>query len=693
MNSKKLYQATSILAALCVVHLASAQDDHWNGTTTNNLWNNPANWSLNQVPQSGNPTGKAFVGNVWLDAANGDTVITVPPGDVESPGVGNTNEVFNTIFGPEFGCTLNIYGSLTYDWMLAPVQNDPTPGRRSYINMYSNSVASTSGAAVGVGDMWWYQDAPYVTMNMYSNAQFNSMGGAGLWLGGHLNIYDTAQFYVNGYVNMDNLAANNDGTRAIVLGGGTLTLPENSINGGNSGSVASWISRGILRAYGKGEDTADLNIIDNGTNTIVTPVPLGGALQRVYLLPLLKTNVNLGDFQQCTLVGDYPSVSGVLLSSSEPGISPGGFAPPVYTSSNPKVFTVDANGLMTAVGYGTATLTAAVGAFASTNTVSLTVSPFISSLAHRYSFSETSGTTASDSIGGADGTLGGDATFSGTGQLVLSGNVNSAVTLPPGILSGVDEVTIETWATFPGVNVTNATLFAFGTAGEAGANYITFSPHSETTNTEADFGQGTGSRPGAPANERNAVIPGVLDNQTNVHIVAVYHPYAGTEALYINGVQVANTSMFNDMIDPVAYLGPTFTNASILNFTLGSDPNNYIGQSLYATDPGMLANVDEFRIYNTALTPGQIAADHALGPNQLIGTSTIVSLTATISGGNIVLKWPTTSALVSVMTSSSLGAGAVWTPAAGTLITTDAGSNYQMTVPGSGTAQFFRLQQ
>lgn len=693
MKSKKLYQATSILAALCVVHLASAQDDHWNGTTNNTLWNNPANWSLGVVPQSGNPSGTAFIGNVWLDAANGDTVITIPPGDVESPGVGNTNEVYNTIFGPEFGCTLNIYGSLTYDWMLAPVQNDPTPGRRSYINMFSNSVASTSGAAVGVGDMWWYQDAPYVTMNMYSNAQFNSLGGAGLWLGGHLNIYDTAQFYVNGYVNMDNLAANNDGTRAVVLGGGTLTLPENTINTGNSGSVYSWIARGILRAYGKGEDTNDLNISDNNTNTIVTPVPLGGALQRVYFLPLLKTNVNLGDFQQCTLVGDYPSVSGVLLSSSEPGLSPGSFAPPAYTSSNPKVFTVDANGLVTAVGYGTATLTATVGAFSSTNSVSLTVSPFISSLAHRYSFSETSGTTASDSIGGADGTLGGDAAFSGTGQLVLSGNVNSAVTLPAGILSGVDEVTIETWATFPGVNITNATLFAFGTAGEAGANYISFSPHSETTNTEADFGQGTGSRPLPPANERNAVTAGSLDNQTNVQIVAVYHPYAGTEALYINGVQVANTSMFNDMIDPVAYLGPTFTNASILNFTLGSDPNNYIGQSLYATDPGMLASVDEFRIYNTALTPGQIAADHALGPNQLIGTSTTVRLTASMSGGNIVLKWPTTSALVSVMTSSSLGAGAVWTPAAGTLITTDAGSNYQMTVPASGTAQFFRLQQ
>src|SRR5262249_31744722 len=154
------------------------------------------------------------------------------------------------------------------------------------------------------------------------------------------------KFYINGYVNMQNLAAQSDGTRSIVVGGGKLILPENTISTGNSGSVYDWIGRGILRAYGKGMDTNDLVIIDDGTNTIVTPVPLGGALQRVYFQPLVRTNVNLGVFEQSTLVGDYPSVSGVLLSSSEPGLSPGSFPHPVYTSSNPKVFTVDTNGMV-----------------------------------------------------------------------------------------------------------------------------------------------------------------------------------------------------------------------------------------------------------------------------------------------------------------------------------------------------------
>ncbi|HXT10828.1 MAG TPA: LamG-like jellyroll fold domain-containing protein [Candidatus Angelobacter sp.] len=698
MNAKHLSRLAYTALALLLSYGASAQDDHWAGTTNNTLWNNPANWSLGIVPPPGDPN-TTYQGNVWLDAANGDTVFTIPAGDVEAPGVGNSSEVFNTIFGPEWGTTLNVYGSLTFDWLLFPVQNDPAPGRRSYINIFTNGVVSTSGAALGIGDSWFYTAAPYETVNLYANAQYNSLGGAGLWLGGHLNIYDNAQFLVNGYVNMDNSLADSDGTRSIVIGGGKLTLPENTINAGNSGSVYDWIARGILRAYGKGEDTNDLVITDDGVNTYVTPVPLGGALQRVYFQPLLRTNVTIGVFQQSTLVGDYPSVSGVLLSSSEPGLSPSSFPHPVYTSSNPNVFTVDTNGMVTATGYGTATLSATVGAFTSTNTVSLTVAPPPNpntSLIHRYSFSESSGTTVADSVGGWNGTLNGDAAVSGTGQLMLSGNLGSSVTLPPGILSNLDEVTIETWVSFPSANATYATLFSFGLSDTtafdanegAGENYISFSPDGNGLVTQANFAQGV---PGTNG-ERDAVSPGVLDGQSNLHIVTVYHPYAGTEALYINGTNVATMSMFNNMIDPVAYLGPTYSNRSILNFTLADDQDNYIGQALYTAYPGILANVDEFRIYNTALTPGQIAADHALGPNTLMGTSTAVSMNVSMSGGNLVIKWPTTSALVNLMSSPTLGAGAVWTPVNTSALTTDGSGNYQITIPASGTTQFYRLQ-
>ena len=709
MKLNKLNAVVSLGLALGLIQSVCAQDSHWNGTINNTDWNVATNWSTGIIPPPGNPT-TTFAGNVWLDPSpvDGDTVITIPAGYFANPGVGNSAEVYNTIFGPEFGCTLNIYGTLTFDWTIAPYQPDPTPGNRSHINMYGNSYVYTTGASLNLGSGWWpVCEGAYVTMNMYSNADYSSLGGAGLWSGGHINIYDTASFLANGYVNLDNGQANNDGTTDFVLGGGTLMLPEGFINT----TVTNWITRGILRAYGKGFDTNDLVISDNGTNTSVTTVPLGGALQRVYFQALVQPSVTVGTFQQATLVGDYPSVSGVVLSSSEPGVDPATFAAPVYFSSNPNIARIDANGMVTAVGAGTATLTATVGALAGTNSVTITVAPVVPNLVHRYSFTNASATAAVDSVGGKNGTLNGTASFNSSGQLALDGTVGSSVSLPAGILSNLDEVTIETWVTFPSTISSNANLFAFGgtdtTAFDpninAGYNYINFIPHSVGLTTQANFAQGN---PGS-AGERGAIIGGVLDNQSNVHVVAVFHPMAGYEAFYTNGVLAAQISMFNDLIDPVAFRCPAINQHSILayqlandplNYQLGPDPVNYIGQSLYTSasgnlpDPGLRANFQEFRIYSTALTPAQIAADYVLGPNQTLGTSTEVKLSASHSGSNTIVKWPTTSALVTLLSSPTLGAGAVWTPVA-TPLANDGSGNYQVTVPMTGSAQFFRLQQ
>ena len=710
---------TSTIAAAAVLSAgllctASAQDSHWNGTPGNNLWNVAANWNPVGVPPSG---GSGFIGNVWLDQANGDTLFVIPPGDVESPGVPppGSPEEFNTIFGPEFGASLDVYGTLNFDWLLFPVQNNPAPAVRTHVSLFNGAVVNcvgaggTGGAAFGIGDSWFYQDAPYETVNLYGNAQYNSIGGAGLWIGGHLNMYGTSQFLVNGYVNMDVIYSQSDGTRSINMGGGTLVLPEGNITGGNSGSVASWITRGILRAYGKGYDTNEILISDNGTNTIVTVASLGGSLTQVYFKPLTLSTVNLGTAQQLILVGDYPSITGVLLSSSEPGLDPATFTQPVYTSSNPSVASIDTNGVVTASTPGTTVITAKVGTFNTINSLTLTVAPNTPVLAHEYKFNESPGaTTTLDSIGGANGNVNGDATFTGSGQLVLSGNLGSSVTLPAGILSGYNQVTVETWATFPGAINPFANLWAFGETDNSsplsstfgdGGNYITCSPHTGGSTTQANFGQGL---PGFNG-EWDAVSPGVQDNKTNVLIDVVYNPYAGSEALYINGALAVNQTMFNNLLDPVAYAGPTYNSGSILAFTLGADPLNYIGQSLYAgnpnvappvaPDPGLLANIDEFRIYGNALTAAQIAADHALGPNQFIGTGTTVSLTASGSAGNLVLKWPTSSALVALVSSPTLGTGAVWSQVNMSALTTDGAGHYQISVPATGSAQFFRLQQ
>ncbi len=677
MNNKNSLQQFGCLTALALglAPGAYAQDSHWNGTVANNNWNVAANWNPTGIPSS------TVDANIFLDAANGDSIFTIPAGDVESPGSGT----YDTIFGPEWGTTLNIYGKLNFKWFLFPVQNNPAPGARSYLNLRDHAVVSTSGAAVGIGDSWFFQTAPYVTMNLYSNAVYNSFGGAGLWLGGHLNIYDQSVFLANGYINMDKTGNQTDGTRSINVGGGKFEAPE-----GFTGNINGYISRGILRIYGKGQDSTDAVITDDGTNTIVTGTPLGGALQQIYFAPLLQTNVAAGTFQQLVLDGDYPAVTGVLLSSSEPGLDPATIGHPAYTSSNPNVATVDANGVLTAVGAGSTTISATLGSLHTSTNVVLTVGS-TTSLVHEYKFSEAAGSTdLVDSVPGNspawDGTLVGGGTLDGQ-KLTLDGS-SGYVQLPAGIVSGLDEVTIELWGSFGSPINTWANVFAFGlTDGSGnGANYIDLQPHTGGGTCGANFGQGD---PGNGA-EWDAVVGSTLDGLTNAHVVVVYHPNAGYLAIYTNGVLAAQNSMFNTLMDPVAYAGPTYNNGSILKYTLGTDDVNYIGHSLYNADPTLNGSIDEFRIYNGPLTAAQIAADHALGPNQFIGTSTNVALHASRSGGNLVLTWPTSSAMVTLVSSPKLGSGAVWTAVPNALAVS--GGNYQVTLPATATTAFFRLQ-
>ncbi|MGH9614739.1 MAG: hypothetical protein ACRD4P_16855, partial [Bryobacteraceae bacterium] len=79
-----------------------------------------------------------------------------------------------------------------------------------------------------------------------------------------------------------------------------------------------------------------------------------------------------------------------------------------------------------------------------------------------------------------------------------------------------------------------------------------------------------------------------------------------------------------------------------------------------------------------------------LGPDQLIGTNLNVSLSASLSAGNIQVSWPTNSALVNLMSSPTLGAGASWTAVNRQMTIT--GDNFQMTLPATSSVQFFRLQ-
>jgi hypothetical protein len=584
---------------------------------------------------------------------------SVVPINITNTDVVNINDA---IFGPLWGQTLNISGSVTCGFG-AFVWGDMN-GPVTTLNVRSNANVSFNNT-LALGTAWWFPGGPHVVMNVYSNA---FVGVGWLQFGARMNLYGGTVSVTNdlntgtatGPVFAGGL--DTDATRSInLIAGSTLVLPT-----GYTAAVNDWISRGILWVYSSPAAASQIVIdeasVDWPGRTVVTTTATGPTVITNVHLQVLRTNMYVGGLQQAQVFADYASATNVNVTATATNL--------IYQSSATNVVAISATGRIRAMGNGVATVTAIIGTLSNSVPVIVATYTNTAALLHRYSFSEANGsTTAADSVGGLawDGTLNGGASFDGTGELVLDG-VDGYVQLPAGIITNMDAVTVETWTTF-GSNGTWSVLFTFGdTTGTAGFNYLSFQPHTGGNTAQSGIKNAT--------TEQNPFFTPVLDYYTNVHIVAVFHPEAGYCSIYTNGILAAiNSSILITMPE----------------VTATGDPYNYIGRSLWSADPYLPATMQEFRIYSGPLTPGQIAADYALGPNQLIGPNMNVSLTAGLSGANIAIRWPTNSALVNLMSSATLGSGAVWNQANGTVAVS--GTNYQMLVPASASAAFFRLQK
>jgi autotransporter-associated beta strand protein len=214
-------------------------------------------------------------------------------------------------------------------------------------------------------------------------------------------------------------------------------------------------------------------------------------------------------------------------------------------------------------------------------------------LLHRYSFfNEPNGSLiATDSIAAANGTLAGSAAITG-GKLVLNGASGTYANLPGGLITGCSAVTIEAWADY-GTLPANCYLFSLGITDSSGdgGNYLFCAPQAARITI-------SGVDPGYDA-EQNATCTG-WSGQNNLHMVAVYDPPAGYLAIYTNGYLAGVNTAITTPLSSV------------------SNVLSYLGRSLYTSDPCAPINVTEFRIWNGALTPAQIALDAASGPSQFV---------------------------------------------------------------------------
>jgi hypothetical protein len=275
--------------------------------------------------------------------------------------------------------------------------------------------------------------------------------------------------------------------------------------------------------------------------------------------------------------------------------------------------------------------------------------PADAAVVHRYNFNG----NVNDSVGTANGTLidAGvlpSATFT-AGQLDLSANVGNGsgnivedayVNLPNDIISAAANtngaLTFELWATVS-TNRTWQRIVDFGTSnggedqsnGANTTNYLYISPN------HGRFASGIATEVHQPDTAFEVGVPGAPTVNRQYHIVGTYdhndtaggaNPN-GTTRLYIDGTLVGSVQ-----------LAP---NVNLRTFT---NNNNWIGRSQWG-DPLFDGLINEFRIYNHAITQAEVTQGAAFGPD-VVNPGGLLSIEVNKGTGAITLKNTATAPLV-----------------------------------------------
>jgi hypothetical protein len=252
----------------------------------------------------------------------------------------------------------------------------------------------------------------------------------------------------------------------------------------------------------------------------------------------------------------------------------------------------------------------------------VTVSPFAPpTLTHRWSFNEASGATATDSVGGSNGTL--INATSGTNwtrvnstggttspdRVRLPGGASTSapyIDLPDGIMSGLTQFTVEGWMTLNGAQAWSR-YFDFGTntsgaingpgGSFSGTEYITLSAQVNTTTTSRRLSMKDNN-----VENYYDITGDTVTYGTEFHFACVYDPTGnnGSPRLsyYKNGALLGS-------------LNTAFRPQDIVFV------NNWLGRSNWSGDSNTNGTYNEFRIWSGPLSPGVLADEIASGPDAL----------------------------------------------------------------------------
>jgi fibronectin type 3 domain-containing protein len=214
------------------------------------------------------------------------------------------------------------------------------------------------------------------------------------------------------------------------------------------------------------------------------------------------------------------------------------------------------------------------------------VSVIPSDLRLQLKFDESSGNVAADSsVRGFNATLVNAPTFTAgkiNNALTVSNTLSQYAALPTGVVNGMTNFTIMGWVKLNS-RLANGRMFDFGTSIAPGAGtgaYMFLMPYNGS-------------------NMRFAITTNGYNNEQGINVTAlntgiwthVAVTLTGTSAkLYVNGVLSGSN------------------NAMTLNpSSLGATTQNYLGKSQFSGDSYFNGSFDDFRIYNRALTAGEIS--------------------------------------------------------------------------------------
>jgi hypothetical protein len=250
-------------------------------------------------------------------------------------------------------------------------------------------------------------------------------------------------------------------------------------------------------------------------------------------------------------------------------------------------------------------------------------------LAHFYLFTNApNSTVVVDTIGGANGTVYGPfgnnlpITFDGS-HVIFPGDAGYTnepyISLPPGLINQMGDVTIEMWG---GQSLRNTwgRFLSFGSTAKG------LDPHNygaeisilELLASYGSTGHATFFTPGHAADVQASYS---LTNGAEYHMVMVYAPNAGTAAFYLNGVLIGSGSPTNEPLSACV-----------------NDTVDWLGVSLANDDPPLAGWMNELAIYEGVLSASQVYSNYTNGLSKYLppGGVTVPTNSPTITSFSIV---------------------------------------------------------